>query len=139
MQGKSAWVDSACAGCAGFLVPDAVRSPAPSFMEEPQIVPELAFASSHLRGNYWICCLQLPYHPCNTGTHSTCFFAPRGGADTDFGCANAQPSLCGELGPFQAILGNLLGSSEAISGNVRQFRVILGNFRGQDPRNEKPL
>ena len=22
----------------------------------------------------WICCPQLPYHPCKNGTHSTCFY-----------------------------------------------------------------
>ena len=33
-----------------------------------------------------------------------------------FRCANTQPFLCGELGPFQAILGN--------------FQAILGNLLG---------
>ena len=26
----------------------------------------------------WICCPQLPYHPCKSGTHSTCFYGTRG-------------------------------------------------------------
>ena len=49
--------------------------------------------------------------------------------------ANAQPFLCNELGPFQAIFrqftwalsGNFRqfsGNFQAISGNFRQFRVI---------------
>ena len=72
------------------------------------------------------------------------FFGPQ-----SFRCANTQPFLCNELGPFQAILGNF----QAISGNLlgpfsgifRQFQAILGNFRqflailgGQSPR-KKPV
>ena len=30
----------------------------------------------------WICCLQLPHHPCKNGTHSTCFTARGGGGHT---------------------------------------------------------
>ena len=49
-------------------------------------------------------------------------------------CANTQPFLCNELGPFQAIFrqfsGNLRqfvwGPFQVISGNFRQF---VGNFR----------
>ena len=26
----------------------------------------------------WICCSQLPYHPCKNGTHSTCFYSTGG-------------------------------------------------------------
>ena len=26
----------------------------------------------------WICCLQLPHHPCKNGTHSTCFYGTGG-------------------------------------------------------------
>ena len=34
-------------------------------------------------------------------------------------CANAQPSLCNELGPVQVVLGILLGP---FSGDLRQFQ-----------------
>ena len=30
----------------------------------------------------WICCPQLPYHPCKTGTHSTCFYSTGGHTPT---------------------------------------------------------
>ena len=40
-------------------------------------------------------------------------------------CTNAQPFLCNELGPFQAILGNMLGP---FSDDLRQFQAILGNL-----------
>ena len=70
-------------------------------------------------------------------------------------CANTQPFLCNELGPFQAIfrpfeailgnfqaiLGNLLGPFfQVISGNFTQFRVILRDFGGpQTPPKKKAL
>ena len=47
----------------------------------------------------------------------------------------SQTVLYNELGPFQAILGNLLGPFSgdvrqvpASSGNLRQFQAITGNF-----------
>ena len=60
---------------------------------------------------------------------------PPGDKLTDFRCANAQPFLCNEMGPFQVNLGNfqaifrqleapfqaILGNFQAISGNFRQF------------------
>ena len=36
-------------------------------------------------------------------------------------CANAQPFLCNDLGPFQAISGNFRQSVWAFSGDFRQF------------------
>ena len=39
IQGRSPWIDSSCAVCPGFLVPGAASAPAPSFFQEPQIVP----------------------------------------------------------------------------------------------------
>ena len=65
-------------------------------------------------------------------------------------CANTQPFLCNELGPFQAILGNfqanlgnLLGpfsgifrQFHAISGNFRQVLAILGYFGGPEPKKK---
>ena len=55
-----------------------------------------------------------------------------------------SPFLCSELGPFQAILGNLLGpfscifrQFQAISGNFKQFLVIWGSFGGPKPMKKK--
>ena len=52
-------------------------------------------------------------------------------------CANTQPFLCNELGPFQAILGNfqaslgnLFGPFQVISGNFQAISGNLGNFGG---------
>ena len=39
IQGKTPWVDSACADCPGFLVLGAAPAPASTFASEPQIVP----------------------------------------------------------------------------------------------------
>ena len=30
----------------------------------------------------WICCSQLPHHPCKNGTHSTCFYSTGGHTPT---------------------------------------------------------
>ena len=44
-RGKTAWVDSACAECPGFLVLGAAGALAPFIIQEPQqSAPELAFA-----------------------------------------------------------------------------------------------
>ena len=47
-------------------------------------------------------------------------------------CANTQPFLCNELGPFQAIFRQsawaLFRYFQALPGNFRQFQPILGNF-----------
>ena len=39
IQGKTPWVDSACADCPGFGVLGAAPAPASTFVSEPQIVP----------------------------------------------------------------------------------------------------
>ena len=68
-------------------------------------------------------------------------------------CANTQPFLCSDLGPFreilgtfQAILGNLLGlvsgdfrQFQELSGNFRQFRVIFGKFQGPKPKKKRTV
>ena len=36
IQGKTAWVDSACADCPGFLFSVCADAPLPSFVQEPQ-------------------------------------------------------------------------------------------------------
>ena len=38
IQGKTSWVDSACADCPGFLVLGAAPAPASTIVSEPQIV-----------------------------------------------------------------------------------------------------
>ena len=72
------WIDSACADCPGFLIPGAAGA------QPPELHPgasdcayELAFAFMVLRTNSWICCCQLPYHPCKNRTHSTSFCGTR--------------------------------------------------------------
>ena len=76
IQGKTAWVDPACADCPGFVVLGAAPAPGSTSVSEPQIAH---LASILLRGPFaWICCPQLPYHPCENGTHSTCFTAQGG-------------------------------------------------------------
>ena len=56
-------------------------------------------------------------------------------------CANAQPFLCNESGPFQAILGNFqaifLGPFRRFQAIFRQSQAILGNFGGPNPREKK--
>ena len=74
VQGKTAWVDSPCADCPGFLVPGAADAPPPGrHPGASECAPGLAFAPWPLRANSWICCPQLPCKPCKNGTHSTCF------------------------------------------------------------------
>ena len=65
-------------------------------------------------------------------------------------CANAQPFLCNELGPFQAILGNFQATLGNLlwpfSGDFRQFQAIfrlfqaisgnLGNFLGAETQEK---
>ena len=60
IQAKTAWVDSPCADCPGFLVPGAAL---PGFIQEAQSV-RLGYHLLHapLRANSWICCPQLPCH-----------------------------------------------------------------------------
>ena len=59
-QGKTSWVDSACADCPGFLVLRAAPAPASTFASEPQIVP---WASISLHGPLDICLDLLPAAP----------------------------------------------------------------------------
>ena len=47
--------------------------------------PGLPFAFMALQANSWICCPQLPYHPCKNGTHSTCFGSTGGHTPTKLG------------------------------------------------------
>ena len=77
-QGNTPWVAPACADCPGFLVLVSAPAPATTLVSEPQIVP---WASILLYGPLeiaWVCCPQLPHHPCKNGTHSTCFYSTGG-------------------------------------------------------------
>ena len=40
--------------------------------------PLLAFCFTGPLDIAWICCPQLPYHPCKNGTHSTCLYSTGG-------------------------------------------------------------
>ena len=73
--------DQSCADCPGFPVLGAGDAPPPELHPgAPKCAPGLAFALMALRANSWICCPQLPYHPCKNRTHSTCFCGTRGHA-----------------------------------------------------------
>ena len=74
---KNGWFDSACADFPGFLVRGVAGALAPSF-RSLRLAPEAAFASWRLRGSTWICCTQLPSHPCKNRTHSTSLSNIRG-------------------------------------------------------------
>ena len=43
----------------------------------------------------WICCPQLPHHPCKNGTHSTCFYSTGGHTPIEGAPSVALNSLCG--------------------------------------------
>ena len=78
IQGKTPWVDQSCADCPGFPALGAGDAPPPEVHPgASERAPGLAFAFMALQANSWICCPQLPYHPCKSGTHSTCFCSTR--------------------------------------------------------------
>ena len=75
-------VASACADCPGFLVLGASPAPASTLVSEPQIVPlgwHFCFTGPWSLDIAWICCPQLPHHPCKNGPHSTSFYSTGGG------------------------------------------------------------
>ena len=61
-----------CCDCPGFLGLGSAPAPASTLVSEPQVVPLLLYGPLDIA---WICCPQLHHHPCNNGTHSTCFFS----------------------------------------------------------------
>ena len=73
-QGKTPWVDSACADCPGSLVPGATGAGFQLHLGASDCAPELAFCFMGPWTFAWICCAQLPYHPCKNGTHTTIGF-----------------------------------------------------------------
>ena len=77
-QGKTSWVDSACADCPGFLIRGAAGAHIPASSQERQIVPCMAPSPFD-----WICCTQIDNHPCSNGTNSTTFCA-QGDAHQEF-------------------------------------------------------
>ena len=51
----------------------------PPWSQSPRLFPlVLAFCFMGPSTSAWICCLQLPYHPCKNRTHSTCFYSTGG-------------------------------------------------------------
>ena len=57
---------------AGLLAPGLELRPGGS-----DCAPDLAFASWPIRADSWICCLQLPCHPCKNGTNNASFCCTR--------------------------------------------------------------
>ena len=81
LQGKTPWVDSACADCPGFLSLECC--PRPGFhlrLGASDCAPGLAFCFMAPWTFARICCPQLPDHRCKNGTHSTCFYSTGGHA-----------------------------------------------------------
>ena len=64
-QGKTPWVDSACADCPGFSGPGWCSCPRLHLrLGASDCSPRLAFCFTGPWKFAWICCPQLPYHPC---------------------------------------------------------------------------
>ena len=84
--GKTPWVDSACADCAGFLVLGVVGAPLQASSRSLGVPPPptLVFAALPLGNLLGCCCSQLPHHPCNilqqNRKHSISFCSTRGHA-----------------------------------------------------------
>ena len=87
-QGKTPWVDAACADCPGFSGPGCCSSPGFHLrLGASDCFPALAFC---FRGPWtfaWICCPQLPYHPRKTGRTAHVFTA-QGGTRREIAAAN---------------------------------------------------
>ena len=82
-QGKTPWVDQACADRPGFLVRGAGDATPPKFHSRAShCPPDLAFAFMALRANSWMCCPRLPYRPRKNGTRSTSLGSRRGHTPT---------------------------------------------------------
>ena len=64
IQGRTPWVDSACADCPGFLLLGAAPAPVSAFVSEPQISP---WASTLLHGLLNICLDVVPRSSPTTG------------------------------------------------------------------------
>ena len=78
-QGKTPWVDSTCADCPGFLCPGFCSHPGFHLgLGASECSPGLAFCFMGPWTVAWICCPQLPHHPCKNGTHSTFFYSTGG-------------------------------------------------------------
>ena len=73
-SGKNTQFDSACADCPGFLVPGAAgaRVP-PASSRSLRLCSQTSICCIAPWTFTRICCPQLPYHPCNNGTHGTSF------------------------------------------------------------------
>ena len=60
----------------------------------------------------WICCPQLPYHPCQNGTHSTCFCST--GGHTPREVLGSTPKFLGISRKFSEVLRSPRKSSEVL-------------------------
>ena len=61
-----------------FSGPGFHPAPASTLVSEPEIVPCASILLYGPLDTAWICCPQLPHHPCKNGTHSTCFYSTGG-------------------------------------------------------------
>ena len=82
-QGKTTWVDSACADYPGFLVPRAAGTRLPASSKSLRLCPRASICCRAPWTFAWICCSQLPHHPCKA-EHTHHKFLQRKGAYTDF-------------------------------------------------------
>ena len=78
ISGNDPWVDSACAHCPGFLVPDAGGARLPASSRSLRLCPRSSICCIAPWTFARICCPQLPRHPCKDMTHSTSFWNTSG-------------------------------------------------------------
>ena len=79
IQRKTPWVDSACADCPGFSGPGCCSCPGFHLrLGASDCCSGLAFCFMGPWTFAWICCLQLPCHPCKTGRTAHVFTAQGG-------------------------------------------------------------
>ena len=82
IQGKTPWVDSACADCPGFwvLAPWVLLLPRlPPSSRSLGLFPGLAFCFMGPWTFAWICCPQFPYYPCKKTGRTAHVFTAQGG------------------------------------------------------------
>ena len=81
-------------GLSWFWGPGCCSAPAYTFVSSPR----LAFCFMGPWTFAWICCPQLPYHPCKNRTHSTCFCSTGGhtpSSGTEMGGAQKKKPILG--------------------------------------------
>ena len=78
VQGNTPWVAPACADCPGSLVLGSAPAWLPPWSRSLGLFPWASILLYRPLDIPWICCPQLPHHPCKNGTHSTCFYSTGG-------------------------------------------------------------